>query len=520
MVIRPMPARWSKLTAAIGAATLLGLCAAPVHAQSEILDELLEKLRDKGVLSDDEYQALKKAREDELAQQRAERRRQATKQAQDAEKEQKAQEAAAKATKFDVNPSIRSMQLYGDVRLRFEARDGSSPVPASGFGALPTQPNDASLERWRYAARIGIRGDLTDDWFYGLRLETGNNPRSTWVTFGGDTSFTTSGNGPSDKTGGDGVQIGQAYVGWRGTSWLTLQAGKMPNPFYTTPMVWDPDIQPEAIAERLNFKPSDRVELFANFAQIMYQDVTPDTYNPADLGFHKKDAFMLGWQGGGIYKFTPEMNVKAAVTYYDYVGLGNTGTINTPAIYKGDGPPVLTGAGAPAYFASQNGINNLSILDFPFEFNFPLWGRSGRVFGDFAKNMDGGERARRAGHPNDADDTAYQFGLAYGNLGLVYGTVAKKGTWEVRAYWQRIGQYALDPNLTDSDFFEGRMNLQGLYAAGAYSFTDAIIGTLRYGYAQRINRNIPGTGGSNPDLPNLNPIDDYRLIQFDLTWKF
>ena len=64
------------------------------------------------------------------------------------------------------------------------------------------------------------------------------------------------------------------------------------------------------------------------------------------------------------------------------------------------------------------------------------------------------------------------------------------------------------------------MNLQGLYAAGAYSFTDAIIGTLRYGYAQRINRNIPGTGGSNPDLPNLNPIDDYRLIQFDLTWKF
>jgi hypothetical protein len=55
--------------------------------------------------------------------------------------------------------------------------------------------------------------------------------------------------------------------------------------------------------------------------------------------------------------------------------------------------------------------------------------------------------------------------------------------------------------------------------AGAYSFTDAIIGTLRYGYAQRINHNL-GTGGSNPDLPYINPIDDYRLIQFDLTWKF
>src|SRR5262245_23578290 len=139
MVIRPKPVRWSKLTAALSAATLFGLCAGPVHAQSEILDELLEKLRDKGVLSDDEYQALKKAREDELAQQRAERRRQATKQAQDAEKEQKAQEAAAKATKFDVNPGIRSMQFYGDVRLRYEARNAGSTFPIAGVSPATNQ---------------------------------------------------------------------------------------------------------------------------------------------------------------------------------------------------------------------------------------------------------------------------------------------------------------------------------------------------------------------------------------------
>jgi putative porin len=515
MVIRPKPEHWTRLAAAIGAAALFGLCATSAHAQGEILDELLEKLKDKGVLSETEYQALKKAREDELVQQRDERRRQAVKQAQDAEKEQKAQEAAAKATKFDVNPSIRSMQVYGDVRLRFESREGYSPSPAAGFVAGTPTTNDASLERWRYAARIGIRGDLSDDWFYGLRLETGTNPRSTWVTFGGDTNFSASGAGPSSKTGADAIEIGQAYFGWRTTPWLTLQAGKMPNPFYTTPMVWDPDIQPEAIAERVTFKIGDSVELFGNFAQIMYQDVTPDQYKGTDLGFQKKDAFMLGWQGGGIYKFGPETNVKGALTYYNYVGLGNNGTLNTPAIFTGDGP---AGTSA-AYFQAQNGINNLRIFDVPLEFNFPLWGRSARVFGDFAKNMDGGERARRAGHPGVNEDTAYQLGVAYGNLGLVYGTTAKKGTWEVRTYWQRVEQFALDPNLTDSDFFEGRMNLQGLYVAGAYSFTDAIIGTLRYGYAQRINKTL-GTGGSNPDLPNLNPFDDYRLLQVDLTWKF
>jgi hypothetical protein len=515
MVIRPKPERWTRLAAAIGAATLLGLSTAPANAQSEILDELLQKLRDKGVLSEDEYQALKKAREEEMSQERAERRRQALKQAQDEEKQTKAKDDAAKATKFDVNPAIRSMQLYGDVRLRFEARDGSSPSPAAGLPAGTPATNDVSRERWRYAARIGIRGDLTDDWFYGLRLETGTNNRSSWVTFGNDTSFGVSGQGPSHKND-DGVEIGQVYLGWRTTPWLTLQAGKIPNPFYTTPMVWDPDIQPEALAERVNFKLGDSVELFGNFAQIVYQDVNPDQTNGVDLGFHKKDAFLLGWQGGGIYKFGPEMNVKGALTYYNYVGLGTSSTaFGVPALFTGDGPA----ATSAAYFAAQNGINNLRILDIPLEFNFPLWGHSGRIFGDFAKNMDGGERARRAGHPGVDEDTAYQLGIAYGNLGLVYGTTAKKGTWEVRTYWQRIEQFALDPNLTDSDFFEGRTNLQGLYVAGAYSLTDAIIGTLRYGYAQRINNTL-GTGGSNPDLPYVNPINDYRLIQFDLTWKF
>jgi hypothetical protein len=493
------------VAAALCAAAWFGFSANSALAQSEIIDELLDKLKDKGVLSEDEYQALKKAREEERLEQRAERRRQALKAAQDTEKEEKAQHA----TKFDVNPGIKSMQLYGDLRLRFESRDGSSPSPA-GLGVTGT--NDVSRERWRYAARIGLRGDLLDDWFYGIRLETGTNNRSAWVTFGGDTNFTTNGQGPSAKND-DGIQLSQVYLGWRTTPWLTLQAGKMPNPFYTTTMVWDPDIQPEALAEKLSFKFGDSLELFGNFAQIVYQDVNPDQKNAVDLGFHKKDAFLLGWQGGATYKFNPETNLKAAITYYNYVGLGAASAFN----YTGDGPPPA--AATTGYFNSQNGINDLRILEIPVEFNFPLWGRNARIFGDFAKNLDGDDRARNAGHPGVNEDMAYQIGVAYGNLGLVTGSTAKKGTWEVRAYWQRVEQFALDTNLLDSDFLEGRGNLQGLYLAGAYSLTDSIITTLRYGYAQRINRNL-GTGGSNPDLPYLNPIDDYRIFQFDLTWRF
>jgi hypothetical protein len=521
MPSRPKPNRWTNLAAALGAVALVGLSPAPARAQSEILDELLDKLKEKGVLSDDEYQALKKAREEERLEERDSRRRQALKEAQDTEQQAKAKEAEAKATKFDVNPGIRSIQLFGDVRLRFEAREGTSTskFPAAAGGAANL--TDESRERWRYAVRVGIRGDLTDDWFYGLRFETADNPRSPWVTFGDESSASGSGVGPSGK-GSDKINVGQVYLGWRTTPWLTLQAGKMPNPFYTTPMVWDPDIQPEALAEKLTYKIGDSVELFGNLAQILYTDINPDLTNGSDLGFHKKDAFMLGWQAGGIYKFGPATNLKAAVTYYQYVGLGCTQTKPTTAANPNGfcGPFIGQNNATNAGLLSQNGINNLQVLEIPWEFNFPALGLSARVFGDFAKNLDADARAKAAGFQQFGDnDKAYQIGLGYGTLGEVYGQTSKKGTWEVRTYWQRIEQYALDPNLTDSDFFEGRTNVQGLYLAGAYSWTDSILTTIRYGFAHRVNGNL-GTGGSNPDLPTINPLTDYRLLQFDLTWRF
>ena len=163
------------------------------------------------------------------------------------------------------------------------------------------------------------------------------------------------------------------------------------------------------------------------------------------------------------------------------------------------------------------------------EVNFKIGSLDARAFGDFSINLEGDDRARAAyarpailgrgaafpGGVQLNQDQAMQFGLAVGNnLGLVYGTTSKKGTWEARAYWQHVEQYALDPNLLDSDFFEGRGNLQGLYTAFAYSFTDAMIGTVRYGVAERINNQL-GTGGYNADLPLPNPINRFQIIQMD-----
>jgi len=503
----------SKIVFFAGSAALIALTS---PAQSTV-DALLNKLEQKGVLTSNEAQELR------------------------------VESAAADtnlvnrlpASKWKVADSIKSINLFGDVRLRYEYRGVDNPTPTTG--ASGATDDTYKRERFRYALRVGIRGDLSDNFNYGLRLETSANPRSPWVTFADDTGKTGStapgapGTGtPTDKAS-DGISVGQIYLGWHPADWYEMTVGRMPMPLYTTPMVWDSDINPEGAFEKFKYS-FDDVDLFVDFGQFDYQDPTAATSVPSS------DTFILTWQIGGNVKFNQDLSFKVAPVLYTYTGRGNppaTGT--TPNIYNTFVGQGSTNGLNSAY--NQTGINDLLIVEIPAEFDFklpktPLGALQGRLFGDVAYNFKGNDRARAAfaaapaafpGLTSAANDqnTACQVGIGIGSAGpvygptqgLVYGSTSKKNTWEARCYWQRIEQYALDVNLIDSDFFEGRANLQGFYSSFAYSFTDAIIGTIRYGYASQIDGKL-GTGGSNLDIPGINPIRNYNLVQMDLTWRF
>ena len=365
-------------------------------------------------------------------------------------------------------------------------------------------------ERFRYAARLGIKGDLFDNFNYGFRLDTSTNPRSAWVTFGDDSNPS-----PFAKNS-DGIGVGQIFIGWKPLPWYEMTVGKMPKPIYTTTMVWDSDFSPEGAVEKFK-APTKYVDLFANFGQFLYQDTNPDSAIPST------DTFILAFQVGAEVKINKDINLKVAPVVYAYTGVGSSGGLNRT--FTGEGFQGLNNNPAAAY--NNTGINDLTILEIPGEINYKMGKYTARLFGDFAYNFDGDDRARNAAtvaalpKAYTGENKAYMAGISFGTSapGLTGGSVSKKNTWETRAYWQHVEQYALDVNLLDSDFFEGRGNLQGVYAALAYSLTDSIIGTFRYGYANRINHNL-GTGGTNPDLPILNPINNYHLLQFDLTYRF
>ncbi len=486
------------------AAAIAGLFAiTPAFADTEAL---LDKLHEKGVLTDAEYQEMR-------TEARADRRAQALK---EAKEEEKKQLPPADTGKVKISEAIKSVELYGDLRLRYEDRMGQTNAPTVG---LPTGAEDLDRQRWRYALRIGIRGDASENFFYGLRLDTSTNPRSPWVTYGDDSLL---GPGPSARNA-DGISVGQAFVGWRATDWLTIQAGKGPNLLMTSPMVWDPDISPEGLTERINYKVNDSFTAFATFGQWMYQDFNPDNTTASSLGFNKQDLFMFAWELGGQYKISDSSSLRGAVNYYNYSGGKKSGFNN---VFTGQ--PTVTAGVNTNNVANQIGVNDLGVIEVPLEFKFPLSRYSAMLYGNIAKNLDGANRATRAGKSAYGDqDMAFQAGFSIGSpglvlgptQGLVYGTSAKKGTWEARTYVQRVEQYALDPNLLDSDFFEGRTNMQGYYLAFAYSPADALITTVRYGQGKWYNEAL-GTGGDNPDLVALNPITDWKLVQFDLTLRF
>ena len=82
-----------------------------------------------------------------------------------------------------------------------------------------------------------------------------------------------------------GIGIGQVYLGWRPWDWVDITAGKMPNPLYTTPLVWNGNISPEGFAERFKYTvgPAD---FFATFGQFLYAGFQP-RFRLRDPGFNR-----------------------------------------------------------------------------------------------------------------------------------------------------------------------------------------------------------------------------------------
>jgi len=172
------------------------------------------------------------------------------------------------------------LTVNGDLRVRYE----------SNFGDPGVRDRDRGVIRARLRAAYAINSWLT----IGGQLGTGDpdDPNSTDQTLG---------NYLDDLT----VSLDQAYM--RGTFGnLTLVAGKVPDPFVRTEMVWDGDINPEGVSATYTV-PLGKGALRAVGIYFVIDEATGGP-----------DSRMLGGQLQLDAPVTKDLRFELATGYYDY----------------------------------------------------------------------------------------------------------------------------------------------------------------------------------------------------------
>lgn len=115
------------------------------------------------------------------------------------------------------------------------------------------------------------------------------------------------------------VGIDRAFIDWH-PRWAVdnpfikdfrIVAGKFANPLTSTGMLWDSDVQPEGIYEKIAFQHEDwgGFEPYATFAQLIASEIA-----------FSDDVTCQAWQLGFDWRFDKDVTWEFAATYYDWDG--------------------------------------------------------------------------------------------------------------------------------------------------------------------------------------------------------
>jgi hypothetical protein len=271
-------------------------------------------------------------------------------------------------------PASPRLQLAGDFRARFESNTAT----------------DSMAQRNRGVVRARLRAGyaLSDRLFLGGMLSTGDpaNPRTGDVTL-------------SDFDGDLPVKLAQAYVrGELGP--LQLIAGKMPQPFQRTELLWDGDVNPQGVAAayRAPFGPSGSLKLSGLYFLVDESAAGPDSD-------------MLGGQLSLGQALSTNLKLELSAAYYDYRLRSAPGT--TAASFRGNlvGPD----GGYLSDFELFDGVATVT-----YDGLGPRW--PVRLVGDYVKNLGAAVE----------DDTGIE-------LDLMFGRASHPGDWRIMYGYSEAG---------------------------------------------------------------------------------
>lgn len=327
-------------------------------------------------------------------------------------------------------------KFKGDFRYRYENAD-----------------KEGSEERTRHRlrARLSITGKINDSLAVKIRLATGSDdPVSTNQSLDG--YFSTKG-----------IHLDRAYIEWKATDALTLNAGKLANPFYKpgkSELIWDGDLNPEGVSAQ--FESDTSVKVYGSVAYL----VIDERKNDAD------DAYLFGGQFGlKIPIGSAKLNIAGG--YYSYInqegyeafGEDYGNTLDDTGLYTMD----FTNVEAFVELKAKLGT-------VPFG-----------LYGHYVVNTEA-----------DENDTGYQFGFSLGK-------VKESMSWQFKYSYKEIEADSVVGAFTDSDFIGGGTDGKGHEIQAALG----LVKNCKLGVSYFINEiGLEGTS------------TDYDRLMVDFVFKF
>lgn len=429
--------------------------------------------------------------------------------------------AQAKAERWAEPNAVPSwldrIKWEGDIRVRYQMEmfdkrntnplDPNTYILAAAGGATraagflttsattgPTGNATEDRERFRLRARLGMLAKVSDDWSAGIRLATGNSTDrvSTNQTMGQDFNKYQ-------------LMVDRAFVKYDPAEWLSISAGRIQNPWLSTDLVWDEDLNFEGIAATL--KPSFADGDFRPFLSVgafpLREDGPPS----------RNSRWLRGAQAGAKWQIMPNSRLTVGAALYDFDNLEG----------RPDGDPGLgpvTSFGQYEYSSNlrQKG-NTLFLTDFGrsdtsggVQVQPSIWGLASKfrplnitasldlahfdpvhvvLTADYVKNtaFDRGEIERRTALAlTDGKDYGYLFKLAVGMPKL-----EKRHDWQSSFTYRYLGSDATVDAFTDSDFGLGGTNLKGYQLGMNYAMDQNAWLSLRWMSAESIESFVPGT---------------------------
>ncbi len=451
----------------------------------------------------------------------------------------------------------KRFKLYGDMRVRYE-RDSFSSGNYNQFvnfaninngnafdannygegsltqGSPPFLNTTQDRDRPRVRARLGVVADIDDGWTADFRISTGadNGPVTPNQTQGSPGDFSKYN-----------AYIDRANIAYAPFDGVNIYAGREPNPFFTTDLIFYSELGFDGIAATVNEPVANGLHAFINGGVFPVLNSAFDFSTNSDQKFDSANAYLLAIQGGAEWQVRRDLVAKLGVGFFDFDGvqgavsqpcavqLGNVYTCSTDntrfpfqqfgntvyAIRNIVPAPVTSTSGAnpanPQYYGLASRFAVLEVhprveIDSYLPFQIAIGG-------EYLKNLayDRGAILNH-GPPNgpigpqnnigsngyyQGGDTAYMIRGEFGHL-----DIQKRWDWNVMLAYKYLETDATLDSINDADFHLGGTNAKGYILTGSLGLAKKTFVSLRWFSSQVVS----------------GPRDSNNVFQLDLQSSF